>query len=108
MGKCDLFLFPSLHEGLSLAVIEASAAGVPVVGSKIPGFDEAVVDGQTGVLHPVDDLEGMSDSVVTLLTDKAHAHKLSDAGRMRANEIFSVSASAERLLNLYHECLGVS
>lgn len=102
MSKCDVFLFPSLHEGFGLVAIEANAANLPVVGSKIPGLMEAVSDGTTALLYDVTDIEGMAMSVVKIITDQQYAQRLANAGRTRVRENFSVEASARRLLELYN------
>ena len=107
MGRSDLLLLPSRHEGLGLVALEAGAVGLPVVGSRIPGLDEVVIDGETGVLHAVDDVAGMAGSVVRILEDVEAARALGEAGRRRVSEHFSVQASAERLTGLYRECAGV-
>ena len=101
MSKCDVFLFPSLHEGFGLVALEANAAGLPLVGSKIPGLEEAVKDGETALLHDVADTEGMAKSVVRIITDQQYAKRLGDAGRARVRESFSTEASAGRLLEIY-------
>lgn len=108
MGNSDVFLFPSRHEGFGIAALEASGAGLPVVGTNIPGLNEVVADGETGLLHGIEDVEGMAAAVSELLEDKERAHKLGEAGRRRVREHFSATSSAERLLGLYHECLGLS
>jgi glycosyltransferase involved in cell wall biosynthesis len=106
MSLCDVFVFPSRHEGFGLVATEANAAGLPVVGSALPGLNEAVIAEETALLHPVEDTAGMAASVVRLLTDRDCARALADAGRRRAEREFSLRASAERLLELYHECTG--
>lgn len=105
MSGSDLFLFPSLHEGFGLVAIEANGAGVPVVGSRIPGLTEAVEDGVTATLHAPDDNEGMAASSIALLQDKALRAKLGDAGRARVCRAFTRPASAQNLLRLYRDCL---
>jgi glycosyltransferase involved in cell wall biosynthesis len=106
MSLCDLFLFPSWHEGLPVSAIEASAAGLPIVGSKIPGTEEVVKTGETAILHPADDNEGMACAAIRLLTEPKTARTLGEAGRKRAEQEFSLAASAHRLQELYRECLG--
>jgi glycosyltransferase EpsF len=106
MSLCDLFLFPSLHEGFGLVAIEASAAGLPVVGSKIAGLLEAISDGKTGLLHDVRDIEGMATSVVHLLKDPDYAKRLAQAGREQVIQNFSIPYSANRLLEMYQEVLS--
>jgi len=108
MGSCDVFLFPSLHEGFGIAALEASGAELPVVGTNIPGLNEVVTDRETGLLHAIEDVEGMAASVSELLEERERGRKLGDAGRRKVREHFSAASSAERLLSLYHECLGLS
>src|SRR5262249_7520723 len=101
MSRCNVFLFPSIHEGFGLVAIEANAAGLPLVGSRIPGLTEAVKDSTTAMLHDVNDFEGMAGSVVRVLTDRPDAERLAAAGRSWVKEHFSVEASARRLLDTY-------
>lgn len=69
LQAADLFLLPSTTESFGLGALEAMACGVPVVASNVGGLPEVVVDGTTGFLLPPDDLEGMADGALTLLTD---------------------------------------
>jgi glycosyltransferase EpsF len=101
MSKCDVFLFPSLHEGLGLVAIEANAAGLPVVGSKTSGLLEAVRDGRTAILHNVEDIEGMARSIARIITDQQFSQRLASAGRKWVRENFSIETSARRLLEIY-------
>lgn len=101
MSKCDVFVFPSFFEGFGLVAIEANAAGLPVVGSRIPGLTEAVRDGETALLHDVEDIESMAMSAVRILTDRQCAQRLASAGRRWVRENFTVEISARRLLELY-------
>ncbi len=105
MSLCDVFLFPSLHEGFGLVAIEASAAGLPVVGTKISGLLEAVSDGETGLLHDVSDIEGMATSVIHLLKDPDYAKSLAQAGRECVIQNFSIPRSANHLLEMYQEVI---
>jgi glycosyltransferase EpsF len=108
MSKCDVFLFPSLYEGFGLVAIEAHAAHLPIVGSRIPGLTEAVRDGETALLHDVQDIKGMAMSVVKLLNDQQYAHQLGEAGRLWVENHFSPQVSAAKLLSIYHECFSYS
>ena len=105
MSLCDVFLFPSLHEGFGLVAIEASAAGLPIVGSKISGLLEAISDGETGHLHDVSDIEGMATSVIHLLQDTQYAKSLAQAGREKVIQNFSIPCSAKNLLEMYQEVI---
>jgi glycosyltransferase involved in cell wall biosynthesis len=77
------------------------------VGTDVAGINEVVANGETGLLHPVEDVDGMASSVSRLLEEKERARNLGAAGRTRVRERFSAAVSARRLLGLYHECLGL-
>jgi glycosyltransferase involved in cell wall biosynthesis len=104
MRNCDVFLLPSFYEGFPVVALEANAASLPVVGSRIPGLAEAVEHGRTAILHDVEDIQGMAESVAALLKNPGHARRLGAAGRDRIQEWFSAKAGAKRLLDLYSEC----
>lgn len=106
MSVASVFLFPSRDEGFGLAALEANAAGLPVVGSAIPGLDEAVVHGETALLHDLSDVDGMARSVADLIRDPARAGALGRAGRERAINEYSHEASARKLRDLYAECIA--
>ncbi len=106
MARCDLFLLPSLFEGLPIVALEANAAGLPVVGSKVPGLVEAVEHGASGILHEINDIEGMANSAIMLLTRPDRARALGLEGRNRIENFFGVKAAAGRLLELYSGLLN--
>ncbi len=100
-AAADVCLFPSLEEGFGLAALEANASGLPVVGSRVAGLDEAIADGETGLLHDLDDEVGMARSVVDLLDNAGRAQELGLHGQIRAQELFSPRSSAALLANVY-------
>lgn len=106
MGLSDVFLFPSFFEGFGLAALEANAAGLPVVASRVPGLTEAVADGQTGLLHDVADVDGMARSVARLIAEPDYRRQLGQAGRQRVEEGYSLEASARQLRDLYRLCVN--
>jgi glycosyltransferase involved in cell wall biosynthesis len=97
----DVFAFPSLYEGLCLAVIEAQAAGVPVVATPVGGIRETVVDGETGLLVPPQDARALAAAVCRLLEDRELVARLAAEAKRRARERFSVERMVERTLELY-------
>jgi len=101
MSKCDIFLFPSIHEGFPMVVLEATASGLPVIGSRIPGLTEAVRDGETGILKEVGDIEGMAASAIALIKDFSYAQQMKNSGRTWIKDNFSTEVSAKRLLDIY-------
>jgi glycosyltransferase involved in cell wall biosynthesis len=101
LASFDVFAFPSLFEGLCLAVIEAQAAGVPVVATPVGGIRETVVDGETGLLVPPRDPAALAAAIRRLLDDPDLARRLADEARRRVRERFSEQRMVELTLGLY-------
>ncbi len=88
LSVADLFLLPSAQESFGLAALEAMACEVPVVASNVGGLSEVVDHGRTGFLHALDDVEGMAESGVRLLTDAELHARMAEAGRASAGHRF--------------------
>ena len=101
LASFDVFAFPSLFEGLCLAVIEAQAAGVPVVATPVGGIRETVVDGETGLLVPTRDPAALAAAVRRLLEDRAAAEAMAAEAKRRVRERYSVERMVEATLRLY-------
>jgi glycosyltransferase involved in cell wall biosynthesis len=101
LAGMDVFAFPSLFEGLCLAVIEAQAAGVPVVATPVGGIRETVVDGETGLLVPSGDPAALASAICRLLDDPALASRLADEARLRVRERYSLERMVDATLRLY-------
>jgi glycosyltransferase involved in cell wall biosynthesis len=101
LAAADVLVLPSSIEGLPLVVLEAMAAGVPVVATSVGGTPEAVVDGETGLLVPPGDVHALARALGELLGDPEQARRLGEAGRRRAREHFGADAAARRILGLY-------
>jgi len=97
----DLFVHPSREEGFSNAILEAMAAGLPVVACDVGGNPEAVVDGETGRLVPPRDPEQFSAAVVELITDESKRKTFGEAGLRRAAERFSLDRMVGEMESLY-------
>jgi len=80
----DLYVASSRKEGLPLSILEAMAAGLPVVASRIPGYDEVLTDGVEGFLVPPRDPVAVAEAAATLLDDRDLARKMGAAGRERS------------------------
>lgn len=105
LAACDLFVLPSLYEGLPLSVLEAMAAGKAVVASAIPGVAEAVVHGETGLLVPAADARALAGAVRSLLADPAGAGAMGAAGAERVRARFSAATMARSVETAYDELL---
>jgi glycosyltransferase involved in cell wall biosynthesis len=105
LAAADAFVLPSRFEGSPLAVLEAMAAGKPVVCSAIGGTDELVVHGETGLLVPVGDADALSAALRELAADSSLRARLGAAGRERAKQHFSLADSTSRVERIYEELL---
>ncbi len=97
----NFFVLPSHREGLPNVVLEAQAAGKPVVGASATGTIDAVLDGETGLLFPVGDVPALVDALAKLITDKALANKLARAGQERVKREFQQEQNWEALCREY-------
>ena len=102
----DVFCLPSTYEGLPLAILEAMAAGLPVVATAVAGNPEAVEDGVTGVLVPPESATALADALVALLGDPERRRRMGEAGRARVSERFAIAQVAERHLALVRRLAG--
>jgi glycosyltransferase involved in cell wall biosynthesis len=97
----DIFVLATRREGFPNVVLEAQAAGKPVVAARATGVVDAIVDGETGLLFPVGDAVALADAVTRLLSDKALADKLGCAGRERVKREFRQEQIWEALYQEY-------
>lgn len=108
MEAADLFVLPSVREGLSITILEAMRAGRPVVATRIGGNGEAVVEGGTGLLVPASDPGALARALLELFGDPARAAAMGAAGRARWSERFTAERMVRSLERLYREALGVN
>jgi glycosyltransferase involved in cell wall biosynthesis len=106
LASSDLFVLPSLFEGLPLSILEAMAAGRPVIASAIGGNDEAVVHGGTGLLVPPADPDALAQAIRLLLSDASLARCFGAAGRAHAQREFSARRMVDRVTQVYDELLS--
>jgi len=97
----DIFVMPSLREGLPMALLEAMVAGKAIVASATGGIPEAIVNGREGILVPPGDVEALARGLRTLLTDRMRRRSFAAAALARARQEFTVQVMADRYLELY-------
>lgn len=89
LREFDCFVLTSHWEAFPLALLEAMAAGLPVVATNLPGVAESVEQNISGYLHPVGDLGAMRDSIQRIVSDKELAKQVGAKGRLRIEESFT-------------------
>lgn len=103
----DLFVMPSVEEGLGTSVLDAMAAGVPVVGSRAGGIPEMVRDGFEGFLVPPGDPAALATAIRAILEDPAVHARMSRSARKRVDEGFRVERMVEETIAVYRDVLRV-
>ncbi|MGH3116729.1 MAG: glycosyltransferase family 4 protein [Gaiellales bacterium] len=106
LGAMDVFVSPSLSEGLPLALLEAMAARKPAVVTNVGGMPEAVRDAETGFVVPVADADAMASKIAILLGDPVLAEEMSAAGQARVRELFSVETMVTQYRDVYEKALA--
>ena len=108
LAACDLFVLPSLFEGFPLSVLEASAAGKPLIATAVDGTSEAIRDGETGLLVPPADPAALAAAINRLLGDSGLAARLGSAAAVYARQTFGVDRMVEAVTATYDELLASS
>jgi glycosyltransferase involved in cell wall biosynthesis len=105
-SAADVFVFPTRAEGMPNVLTEATAAGLPVVATNLPGCtDYAVVEGETGFLVPPEDVGAFTQAVERLLSDPTLAARMSRSARARSH-IFGFESYCSRLKDFYLQVMG--
>ena len=105
LDAADVFVLPSLHEGMPLVALEAMEASLPVVATRVIGSDEVVVHGETGLLVPAQDAPALSRALTVLLADPMLRTRLGEAGRRRYLARFTRRRMAADTLAVYSRVL---
>jgi len=105
LRAADVFVFPSRWEGNPLSVMEAMAAGLPVVATAVGGVPELVEDGVSGILVPNEDLEGLTAAMLRMVQHPDLREQMGRAARCRAVERFDIQQTVRAYEALYEEIL---
>jgi len=102
----DIFVLPSLTEGLPMVLLEAMAAQKPVVATKVGAVPGVIDDGHSGLLIPPGDVESLSGAIIDLLKDPHRAQHLAQNGYKRVRDHFSSKRMAEQYVEVYKDVLN--
>jgi glycosyltransferase involved in cell wall biosynthesis len=108
LSALDLFLLTSIFEGLPLSILEAMAAGVPVVATSVNGTPEAVAEGLTGILIPPQDSPAVAQAVISLLTDPEKRKTMSQLSRQRVRKHFDQTFMLRQVEDLYDNIIALA
>lgn len=106
LTAADLFVLPSLFEGLPLVVLEAQAVGLPVVGTRVCGTNEAVEDGVTGRVVAPRDPQALCEAIIEVLAKPELAARWGIAGKNRVRREFTVERMARETAAVYEDVFG--
>jgi len=104
----DLYVLPSIAEGLSVAMLEAMSCGVPALVTDVGGAREVITHGENGWIIPPDQIVDLEQAIRYLLENQEVRTSIGTAGRKRVMEAFSVKLAVEKLFDLYHQVVGKS
>lgn len=105
VAAADLLTLPSHREGFANVILEAAAAGIPVVASRIYGITDAVIDGETGLLHKAGDSADLTEKLRAVLADQGLRQRLNERARNRVMAEFTQARLVSELLAFYRSRL---
>lgn len=103
MAASDLFVFPSLYEGLGGALIEAMAVGLPVVASDIPALREVVDEGRNALLVPPDDVEALAKAIDEIIVDESRRVEFGNASRAIFESGYRAEKATAAMASMFSE-----
>lgn len=107
-GMADLFVWPAINEAFGMALLEAQAAGLPVVAGNRPGVAAMILQGETGILTPEGDTDAFAEAVSKLVADATIRKKMSVSAISNVSERHSLAAAADRLATELSALIGQS
>ena len=106
LASSDVMVLPSRYEGLPYVALEAQAVQTVPILTDVPGSRDAVIDGETGLLIPVDDPAALAEAIRSLLNDKPLRDRLKQDGLKYVSQRFSSRVMAQKIQSLYKDTLG--
>ena len=106
LNVMDVFILTSFSEGLSNSIMEAMAAGLPVVATNVGGNPELVIHNETGFLFPSQDASILAQQIIELANNPEKRHKMGLAGRKRMEDFFTLEKIIQNYENLYRSVIN--
>lgn len=107
LAKLDLFVLPSLWEGLPLTLLEAMAAGCPVIAARVDGVPEIIRDGENGMLVPPRDPAALADAILRMIGDRSAGERFADVARQTVTARFTLDRMVRETEKVYEAALSV-
>jgi glycosyltransferase involved in cell wall biosynthesis len=107
-AEADVFVHPSLQEGCPVALLEAMASGLPCVATRIPGPEDVIEDGVSGLFAPPEDAEALRHAIERVLGDEGLRKRLGEGARQRILGQYTVEREAVQYQKMYLHVLGRS
>ncbi|MFN8414020.1 MAG: glycosyltransferase [Anaerolineales bacterium] len=103
LAASDVFVLPSRWEGLPIALLEAMGGGLPIIATEVEGVDEVIVQGEQGLLVPVENADALSQAILQLLRQPELRVNMGLAAKKRLRDLYSIDRMCERYLTLMLE-----
>ena len=100
LAAADIFILSSRWEGLPIALLEAMSTGLPVISTKVEGVEEVIVEGEHGLLVPIENTNALANAIIQLLSDPQLRHKMGAAAKAKVVESYTADRMCEQYLAL--------
>ena len=97
LASADVFVMPSLWEGLSIALLEAMSAGLPTIATKVEGMEEVITEGENGLLVPTGNTNALAEAIIKLLADIQLRRQMGIAAKAKVLGMYTVDRMCERV-----------
>jgi glycosyltransferase involved in cell wall biosynthesis len=103
LGEADVFVLPSLAEGIPVVLMEAMSSGVPCISTPVNGIPELIEDGRTGLLARPGDVPSLADALIRLARDASLRSQMGAAGRQQVQTAFDIDRNLDRLAQIFRQ-----
>ncbi|MDY6866963.1 MAG: glycosyltransferase family 4 protein [Chloroflexota bacterium] len=108
LALSEIFVLPSLWEGLSIALLEAMASATPIVATAVSGTTQVMIPDETGLIVPPGDSQALAEAIIKMLHNPAEAQAMGEAAKKHVIEHYSAQKQADEHMALYRQLLSIS